>query len=323
VTAFRSFDALGILFGYGNGSFSDTIIYSTGAYSQPIDIAVGDFKSDNISDLAITNYGNNNIMVLFGIGDGFFFLGTTYSTGDPSSPYALAVGDFNNDTRLDIAVTSGASNNIRIFLGNGPHLFGSMTPYKIYDGSKPHSIAIGDINNDGHQDIVLANYGSDSVGVILGLANRSFNYLIRYLYGSGSTPYSIALAHFNDDSYLDIVVANFGTDNIAISLGFGNGTFAFATLYPTGTGSAPHSVTVADLDNDKRLDIAVANSGTSQLFLLYGNGNGTFGNETIYGLGYKYNPYSIAVKDLNQDNQLDIVIACYGTDHVEIFIKTC
>jgi adhesin/invasin len=71
------------------------------------------------------------------------------------------------------------------------------------------------------------------------------------------------------------------------------------------------------------MDIVVANSGTNNILLFYGNGNGTFGNKESYPLGYDYRPYSIAVNDLNHDGWMDIVIACYGTDHIEILMKTC
>lgn len=57
--------------------------------------------------------------------------------------------------------------------------------------------------------------------------------------------------------------------------------------------------------------------------ILYGFGNGTFGKEESYPLGYGYRPYPVAVTDLNQDGWMDIVIACYGTDNVEILMKMC
>ncbi|CAF4329263.1 unnamed protein product, partial [Rotaria sordida] len=81
------------------------------------------------------------------------------------------------------------------------------------------------------------------------------------------------------------------------------------------TGSPPCTVAVGDFDNNNITDIAIANYGTNNVFLLYGYGNGLFGNQTSYDLGYGYRPYSIVIKDLNQDNWMDIVIACYGTDH--------
>jgi len=59
------------------------------------------------------------------------------------------------------------------------------------------------------------------------------------------------------------------------------------------------------------------------VLLLYGCGNGTFENETSHPLGHDYRPSSVAVKDLNQDNSMDIAIACNRTDHVETLIKMC
>ena len=215
------------------------------------------------------------------------------------------------------------SNNIGVFLGYGSEPFAGVITYTTGDGSQPHSVAIGDLNNDGRSDIVVANYGTDNVGILLGRRNGIFDPIMTYPTGIGSAPYSVAVADFNNDTHLDIVVTNSETDNIAILLGYGNGTFAIGVTYSTGARSRPYTVAIGDFNNDNISDIAVANSGTNNIFLLYGYGNGTFGNETSYSLGYGYLPYSIAVKDLNQDNWMDIVIACYGTDHVETLIKMC
>ncbi len=122
---------------------------------------------------------------------------------------------------------------------------------------------------------------------------------------------------------MDIVVTNSVTDNIAVLIGYGNGKFASGVTYSAGAGSRPYTVVIDDFNNDNRLDLGIANSGTSNIFLLYGYGNGTFENETSYPLGYGYHPYSIGVADLNQDQWMDIVIACYDTDYVETLIQMC
>jgi hypothetical protein len=147
--------------------------------------------------------------------------------------------------------------------------------------------------------------------------------MITYLTGNGSAPYSVAVADFNNDHHLDIVVTNSETDNITIFLGYGNGAFAVGMTYSTGARSRPYTVAIADFNNDNRSDIVIANSGTNNIFLLYGYGNGTFGNDTSYPFGYGYQPYSVAVSDLNQNNWMDIVIACYDTDHIEVLMKIC
>jgi hypothetical protein len=314
---------VGILLGYGNGTFADVIPYSTGDGSLPLCVSVGDFNNDNRLDIAVTNYGTKTIVVLFGFGDGSFLLGTAYSTGIESIPYALAIGDFNNDTRLDIAVPNQQSNDIEVFLGHGNEPFASVTEYTTGDRSQPHSIALGDFNNDGHLDIVVANYGTNNVGVLLGRSNTVFDPMITYPTGTDSAPYSVAIADFNNDHHLDIVVTNSELDNVAILLGYGNGTFVIRATYSTGVLSLPYTVAIGDFNNDNISDIVIANAGTSNIFLLYGYGNGTFGNETSYPLGYSYAPYSVAVTDLNGDGWMDIVIACFDTDHVETLVKMC
>jgi hypothetical protein len=314
---------VGIFLGYGNGSFTDMMPYSSGAGSQPSCINVGDFNSDNISDIAVTNAGTNNIVVLFGVGDGSFLLGTSYSTGNGSQPFALVSADFNNDTRLDVAVANSHSDSIGIFLGYGNQPFAGVTLYSTGDGSEPHSIAVSDLNNDGQSDIVVANYGTNNIGVLLGHSNGVFDPMMIYLTGTGSAPYSVAVADFNNDRHLDIVGTNSETNNIAILLGYGNGIFRNGVTHSTGDRSRPYIVTIGDFNNDNISDIAIANSGTSNVYLLYGYGNGTFGNDTSYPFGYEYQPYSVAVTDLNQDNWMDIVIACYGTDHIELLMKMC
>ena len=324
VIANRNNNNIGILLGYGNGIFDNTMqFYSTGAGSFPRCISVGDYNNDMILDIAVANFGTNDIVILFGQGDGSFLLGKPYSTGLRSGPWGLMMGDFNNDSRLDIAVALFQSNNLGIFLNYDIEPFGSMTQYSCRVGSKPHSAAVGDINEDGWLDIVVANYGTDDVGIFLGSRDRTFQYTLSYSTRNGSAPYSLVLADVNNDNHLDFVVTGSETNTINIFLGDGNGTFVFGEIYSAGTRSRPYTLTIADFNNDHLLDIAVVNSGTSNLFFLYGYGNGTFGNETSYTLGYGYHPYSIAAKDLNQDHMMDIVIACYDTDHIETFLQTC
>ncbi len=198
-----------------------------------------------------------------------------------------------------------------------------MTTYTTDVGSHPHSVAVSDLNNDGWSDVVVANYGTDNVGILLGRSYGVLDTMMTCSTGIGSAPYSVAIADFNNDTHLDIVFTNSETNNIAILLGYGNGTFTIGATYSTGTRSRLYTVAIGDFNNDNVSDIVIANSGVSNIFLLYGYANGTFGNETSYPFSYDYLPYSVAVKDLNQDDWMDIVIACYGTDLIETLIKMC
>ncbi|CAF2748592.1 unnamed protein product, partial [Rotaria sp. Silwood2] len=314
---------VGILLGCGNGSFDPVTTFYTGDGSSPLFVEARDFNDDGILDIAVVNYGTSDIVVLFGFGDGSFLLGTAYRTGVGSASYALAIGDFNNDSLIDIAVANEKSNDISIFITYDREPYAGITSYSTGSKSQPYSIAIGDLNNDGILDVVVANYGTHNVGILLGHSHGVFDTITTYSTGVGSAPYSVSVADFNKDNQLDIVVTNSETDNIAILLGYGNGTFVIGATYSTGARSRPCTVAVGDFNNDNIPDIAIANFGTNNIFLLYGYGNGLFENGISYALGYGYRPYSIAIKDLNQDSWMDIVIACYGTDHVETLIKMC
>jgi hypothetical protein len=89
---------------------------------------------------------------------------------------------------------------------------------------------------------------------------------IEYNYG----PRSVAVGDFNNDTWLDMVVANSIVNKIAIYLGDSDGTFSKQIEYLTGSGSAPNMVAVSDFNNDSVLDIAVANFGTNNIYWSWG-----------------------------------------------------
>jgi len=148
VTTNNSTSGIGIYFGYGNGSFRNQIIYPTGYNSFPNFLVIADFNNDHQLDITVANYGTNNLDVFLGYGNGSFTTQTTYSTRPRSSPYSIAVSDFNIDGQLDISVVNSGTNNFGIFLGYGNGSFVSQTTYSISPGSSPHSIIIGDFNQD-------------------------------------------------------------------------------------------------------------------------------------------------------------------------------
>jgi hypothetical protein len=157
----------------------------------------------------------------------------------------------------------------------------------------PRSVAVGDFNNDIWLDMVVANHIVNHIDIYFGYGNGSFGNQIKYSTGVGSTPYMVAVADFNNDYQLDIAVANFGTNNVGIFLGFGNRSFASQIEISTTT-SRPISICVAHFNNDAVLDIAIANYGIHSVSILYGYGNGYFSNPITYSTNYDSFPSSLA-----------------------------
>ena len=118
-------------------------------------------------------------------------------------------------------------------------------------------------------------------------------------------------------NFLDLAVANDGSDNISILLGNGNGTFVTPAVN-FGAGNAPQSVAVGDFNNDTIQDLAVANFHSDNVSILLGNGNGTFGNATNFGAGD--GPNSVAVGDFNNDTIQDLAVSNQISDNVSILL---
>ncbi|CAF3673135.1 unnamed protein product [Adineta steineri] len=311
---------IGIFLSYGTGTFSSQITYSTGDNSLPHAVTIGDFNNDKQVDIVVANYGTNNIGIFLAYGNGTFSSQTTYSTGDGSIPIDVAVGDFNNDGQLDIAVANSYSFNIGIFLGYSNGTFSSQQTYSTGNQSYPQSIAIGDFNNDSRLDIAVVNCVGFNMGVFLGYGNGTFADQVSYLVTIGFCPNDIAIGDVNNDDHLDIIITVVNSNTILIFFGYGNGTFVKGNTYSTGSGARPFSIVVGDVNNDSQLDIVVANDNGNNIVVFIGEGDGTFPAQRTYSTGDHSSPVSVVLSDINNDNIPDIVVADYSTNMIGVFL---
>jgi hypothetical protein len=181
------------------------------------------------------------------------------------------------------------------------------------------SVAVADLNGDGKVDVVVANANSNTVGVLLGNGNGTFQPATTY--GSGGIfPISAAVADVNGDGKPDVVVANAGVIGcgVGVLLGNGDGTFQTPLVYCSG-GLFADSVAVADVNGDGNPDLLVANlcadqtsdcsgSGESGVGVMLGNGDGTFQSAVTYSSGGSF-IQSIAVADVDGDGRPDLMVA--------------
>ena len=159
--------------------------------------------------------------------------------------------------------------------------FKRTLPKPIQYNYGPRSVAIGDFNNDSYLDFVIANHIVSNMAIYLGTSKGSFFNPFNYSTGSNSNPYMVVVARLNNDEQLDIAVANFGTNNVGIFLGLGNGSFKNNTTISTGV-SRPIAICFADYNQDQRLDLVTANYGTESVSIYYGNGFGDFPSSMTY-----------------------------------------
>jgi hypothetical protein len=286
---------------------------------------VSDVNNDTALDILVVDFNkvNSSIGIFYGFGNGNFTLPKIYSTGLNSFPSSIAIADLNNDSRADFVITYYNQASIGIMLQLGTEPFASSALFFTGNQSQPKSVTIGDFNNDDHLDIAVANSGTNNIGILLGYGDGYFNAQLTYSTGRDSLPSSITVGHFNNDHYLDIVVINSATENIAILFGYGNGTFLNLRIYSIGIGSNPSSVVAGDLNKDNNLDLVVANLGTNNILVFFGLDNGTFLEPKSYSVGNNARPQSVTIGDINNDNMLDIIVASYGSNYVEILLQIC
>src|SRR3989442_717046 len=229
---------------------------------------------------------------------------------DPSS---VAVGDFNGDGVLDLAVVNGGSGTVSVLLGNGDGSFRAAPNIDMV----AISVAVGDLNGDGIPDLAVvpsgANFpsGANSVSVLLGNGDGTFQ-AARNFATLSTRPFSAAVGDFNGDGVPDLAVAggvDLETSSISVLLGNGDGTFQAARGF--ATGSHARSVAVGDFNGDGVPDLAVANAGSDSVSVLLGNGDGSFQAALTFTVGK--NPRSVAVGDFNGDGMADLAGANRGS----------
>jgi hypothetical protein len=268
--------SIGALFGNGDGTFRAVTVFSSNPRHTSDYVAVGDMNGDGNADLvSAPNFnapGSGDVQVLLGNGNGTFQTARLYNGGSSNS---LALADVNGDGRLDVLTAKLYENSAGVLLGNGDGSLQAEQTYSTGPNSAPYEVAVADVNADGRPDLLTANYGTSTAGVLLGNGDGTFQPMVTYNTGSNSTPAGITAADINADGHLDLVTANFGTEAVAVLLGTGNGTFqapiSFTTDSSPGELSAPMNVVAADINQDGRLDLLTANFNVSTAGVLLQN----------------------------------------------------
>jgi FG-GAP-like repeat len=246
---------------------------------------------------------------LLGNGNGTFRPPLDFPTANPSNGY-VAVGYFNADGFQDVAVLGNSG--ISVFLGNGNGTFQAPLFFDTGVSSRrgKRSLAIGDFNGDGSQDLVATNVTS-FVSVLLGNGDGTFQApLIFNAGGSGpTTVYSLGAGDFNNDHVQDLAV---GTDlpfgGLSVLLGNGNGTFRMPSFFGLGSGYGIGSIAVGDFNSDGIHDLILGAAGprSTGLWVLVGNGDATF--QTPVNVGVGSSGASFAIGLLSGDGRPDIAV---------------
>lgn len=299
------------------GSFTFAATVNTTGLGDGL-IVAADLDLDGDNDLVVTQTTTNYVAVYLNNGSGTLTrTDYTVSIATPSAPYNVVVDDFNQDGKPDIAVKSRNStvDTLSVLLGDAS---GTFPSFQEYPASSQHSLASGDINGDGHKDLIYYSYDEGTCYYHPGDGSGSFGTPVKMPLSLEVT--GITFADLNADGLQDLLYATNGGDSVGVSKNAGGGFFHVTQLSDPVPGDHQYSrqFALADLDHDGVDENIFTDSTFSNLVVLKGTAWNTFTTETLYPSG-GFTPSHFLTKDLNSDTHIDIVVGNHQGSSLAVF----
>jgi hypothetical protein len=237
-------------------------------------------------------------------------------------PLGLAIADFNEDGKPDLAIAAGTRLDVMLSNGDGTFAPASGSPVPIPsppfdDFATPYigPLAVGDFSHSGHAGVAVAQFVNASAVILLGNGHGSlFPSSAAFASSPGDGMTAVEAADFNADGNLDLALINsLGYASFA-ALGYGKGAFSSAGDFFTPVNGSAASVAVGDFNGDGKLDAAVAmgilftKNPYSALAVSLGNGDGTFIQAGGSPMSVGQSLSAIVAGDFNGDGKLDLAV---------------
>jgi len=261
-----------VLLGDGGGDFSPAagspFLVHNADNPHNHGLALGDVNKDGNLDLVTSNHGHHSVSVMLGDGKGSFksAKGSPFAVG--RGPYPLALADVNKDRNLDIITPNVSSNDVTVLLGDGKAGFtqAPKSPYSV--SHRPFFATTGDLNGDGHLDIITSHDDINEITFLLGEGNGNFKPASNSPFDLGMQSWRMVITDINGDGKNDLVTGNSGGDYVTVLVGDGKGDFKHAPGSPFRVESSPNRIAVGDLNGDGKSDIVASHSSRDKVTIL-------------------------------------------------------
>ena len=259
---------------------------------------LADLDGDGDLDLAV---GNDMALgqILLNDGAGNFKLKGSF--GKVASVRSLTVADIDGDGDNDILATCRGMPN-QIYLNGGDAKF---TPGPTY-GTRNDStidVAVADINQDGHNDLILANRDQQPSAILLSDGKLGFDKQLPFGSAQGRSR-AVAVGDLNGDGKLDWAMGNIGQPNM-VYLGDGQGGASKSIAFGAAD-SRTYSLALADINSDGSLDIVAGNAGQPNAVFFNEEKASRFRKESF---GAANATYGLCAGDINGDGHIDVAVA--------------
>lgn len=298
-------DDLVTVLGNGDGTFGP----HHPTMGSPHEIVLDDFDGDGRLDMASSSEFADVISVVLaapggGVDGAQMRAAVSYPTGQ--DPLDIVSGDFTGDGAPDLAVVNSGfgQNRVQLFVNNGDGSFAAPTNHPV--GSNVTRLVADTMNADAHLDLVVVS-ATDQLHVLLGNGDGTFTGGLDY--STWFAPVDAVTGDFNGDLITDVATNhNATTTEVQIWLGNGDGSLAAPLDIALGNFFVGGNLGAADIDADGDLDLLGANGGGLALWVLRGNGDGSFG--AIEGHTHPaQDALDLALGDVDDDGDIDAVVA--------------
>jgi hypothetical protein len=303
-----STSSVSILLGNGDGTFGPQQEITVGG--DPRGIAVLDIDGDGDLDIANTNFSSNEMSILRNDGAGVFS-SPFFFEGGGNGEWSLAAADMDEDGLLDLVMGARFSADLHVLRNNGDTTFTNIATTS--GVGQTWMIAVGDVNGDGHEDVVSANSGSNHASVVLGTGTGGLGASVSY--AVDPFPLATDLGDLDGDGDLDWSVSSFQGD---WRLFENDGSGGYSFLAEIDAPSNASCSIMLDIDNDADLDLALIdeiadvvdlrrNGGTNPLADVNNDGAVDIDDIVTVILGWGPCPFTLpCVGDANGDGVIDI-----------------
>jgi hypothetical protein len=298
---------------------------------SPGEMILGDVNGDTNLDLAFVTHDSYGVTILLGDGKGGLTLAANspivMKEGQHPHTHGLAIGDLNRDGKLDLVTVNNEDDDVSVAFGDGRGNFTQAAGSPFAVGPSPYPLALGDVNNDGHPDIVATTTATGprraqqlphSRALTLLLADGRGGFRSSLLPLRTGQPWFVVIGDVNGDRKPDLMATHHEQSELTVLLGDGNGSFKEASASPFNFGHDAWRMVLADVNRDGKPDVVAAAGEGVRVMLGDGRGGFTPARHSPFLTGKS--TWRLAVSDVNGDGKLDVITTNAESNTVGILL---